>query len=158
MQKLYIREGMNYKHWLEHSKMVLKTGISLHIMVTANMLSIDTQKQLLTDVYSLKRAYSGVTYGVSILHSPSFLNVLTLPKTDFWIAKFDEVVKYVSEQPDTEPNELNYVTRLRNYFVETQLGKREMNNRLNDCSKFFQEIDRRRNKNFTNTFVNYSFI
>jgi len=127
-------------------------------MVTANMLSIDTQKQLLTDVYSLKRAYSGVTYGVSILHSPSFLNVLTLPKTDYWIAKFDDVVKYVSEQPDTQPNELNYVTRLRNYFVETQLGKRETNNRLKDCSKFFQEIDRRRNKNFTNTFVNYSFI
>ena len=157
-QAEYIREGMVYSKWLEHCKMVLRTGISLHIMVTANMLSIDTQKQLLTDVYSLKRAYSGVTYGISILHSPSFLNVLTLPKTDYWIAKFDELVKYVKEQPETQENELNYATRLRNYFVETKLGKREANNRLKDCSKFVQEIDRRRNKNFTNTFVNYSFI
>lgn len=157
-QAEYIREGMIYKQWLEHCKMVLRTGISLHIMVTANMLSIDTKKQLLTDVYSLKRAYSGVTYGISILHSPSFLNVLTLPKTDFWMAKFDELVKYVKEQPETQENELNYVIRLRNYFAETQLGKRETNNRLKDCSKFVQEIDRRRNKNFTNTFVNYSFI
>ena len=112
----------------------------------------------MADIYRLKQDYKAVTYGVSILNSPKFLNVLNLPKTKYWIEKFDELVEYVSDHPLTENNELNYIQRLRNYFVNNTVNDKDFTvNRL-DCVKFIQEIDRRRNKNFTNTFTNYKFL
>ena len=157
-QAEYIREGLVYKDWLNACLKVLKNGISLHIMVTANMLSIDSMKQFMTDVYALKQRYSTITYGVSILHSPAFLNVLNLPKTTEWIDKFDDIVDYVAQQPTTQPNELNYVQRLRNYFVDNELDDKDYVKHRLDAVKFIQEINRRRNKNFSNTFVNYKFL
>jgi len=157
-QAEYIREGMEYDTWLKNCKKVLKRGISLHIMVTANVLSIDSMKLLMADIYRLKQDYKAVTYGVSILHSPKFLNVLNLPKTNYWIDKFDELVEYVSDNPLTENNELNYIQRLRNYFVNNTVTDSDfVKNRL-DCVKFISEINTRRNKNFTNTFPNYKFL
>jgi len=157
-QAEYIREGLNYDRWLSHCEMVVKTGISLHIMVTANMFSIDTMIDLMTAVYRLKQRYSGVTYGVSILHSPKFLNVLLLPKTVYWKQKFQDLFDYVQQQPETNMNEFNYVQRLMNYFNDNSIEYDELKLLRRDAYMFVQEIDRRRNKNFTNTFSNYNFL
>ena len=157
-QAEYIREGMNYDNWLTHCKMVRRTGISLHIMVTANMLSIDTMLSFMNDVYRLKHEYKGVTYGISILHSPRFLNVLNLPKNEYWTNKFKELDKFIKEHELTDVNEFNYSERLKNYFLENTWNKTETKKMRKDAVKFLQEIDRRRNKNFTNTFSNYNFL
>ena len=157
-QAEYIREGMNYSHWLTHCKMVRRTGISLNIMVTANMLSIDTMLSFLEDVYRLKHDYRGVSYGVSILHSPKFLNVLNLPKDDYWTTKFEMIDRFVKQHPLTDMNEFNYIERLKNYFLENKWTKSETANMRKDAKKFLDEVDRRRNKNFTNTFPNYKFL
>ena len=134
-QAEYIREGMEYETWLNNCKKVLKRGISLHIMVTANVLSIDTMQLLMADIYRLKQRYKAVTYGVSILHSPMFLNVLNLPKTNYWISKFDELVDFVSNDPLTENNELNYIQRLRNYFVNNKVDDKDFLVNRDDCIK-----------------------
>ena len=157
-QAEYIREGMNYDHWLIHCKMVRRTGISLHIMVTANMLSIDTMLTFMGDVYRLKHEFKGVTYGISILHSPKFLNVLNLPKDDYWTNKFKELDKFIKEHKLTDVNEFNYSERLKNYFLENTWNKTETKKMRKDAVKFLKEIDRRRNKNFTNTFPSYNFL
>ena len=157
-QAEYIREGMNYDHWLIHCKMVRRTGISLHIMVTANMLSIDTMLTFMGDVYRLKHEFKGVTYGISILHSPKFLNVLNLPKDDYWTNKFKELDKFIKEHELTDVNEFNYSERLKNYFLENTWNKTETKKMRKDAVKFLKEIDRRRNKNFTNTFPSYNFL
>ena len=157
-QAEYIREGMNYDHWLIHCKMVRRTGISLHIMVTANMLSIDTMLTFMSDVYRLKHEFKGVTYGISILHSPKFLNVLNLPKDDYWTNKFKELDKFIKEHKLTDVNEFNYSERLKNYFLENTWNKTETKKMRKDAVKFLKEIDRRRNKNFTNTFSSYNFL
>ncbi len=157
-QAEYIREGMDYDKWYSNCKTVVKSGISLHIMVTANLLSIDTMYELMTDIYALKRDYDGVTYGVSILHSPSFLNLLVLPKDRFWEKKLADVFEYVSGSEYTGVNEFNYVQRLVNYYNKNKLDTVELEKRISDCKNFVQEIDRRRNKNFTNTFSNYNFL
>ena len=157
-QAEYIREGMDYDKWYNNCKMVVKSGISLHIMVTANLLSIDTMHELMKDIYALKRDYDGVTYGVSILHSPDFLNLLLLPKDPYWKKKFADVFEYVSRSEHTGVNEFNYVQRLMNYYNENELSTNEMQKRIGDCKSFLQEVDRRRNKNFTNTFTNYKFL
>ncbi len=157
-QAEYIREGMNYDHWLIHCKMVRRTGISLHIMVTANMLSIDTMLTFMGDVYRLKHEFKGVTYGISILHSPKFLNVLNLPKDDYWTNKFKELDKFIKEHKLTDVNEFNYSERLKNYFLENTWNKTETKKMRKDAVKFLKEIDRRRNKNFTNTFSSYNFL
>ena len=127
-------------------------------MVTANLLSIDTMHELMKDIYALKRDYDGVTYGVSILHSPDFLNLLLLPKDPYWKKKFADVFEYVSKSEHTGVNEFNYVQRLMNYYNENELSTNEMQKRIGDCKSFLQEVDRRRNKNFTNTFTNYKFL
>ena len=157
-QAEYIREGMQYDQWLSHCKMVLKRGISLHIMVTVNMLSIDTMIDLMTAVYRLKQEYKGVTYGVSILHSPKFLNVLNLPKTQYWQDKFNELFDFVKAQQTTDVNEFNYIDRLCKYFAQNSLEQKEQTKLRQDAKSFIKEIDRRRNKNFTNTFPNYNFL
>jgi len=157
-QAEYIREGMNYNNWLTHCEMVRRTGISLHIMVTANMLSIDTMLSFLKDVYRLKQDYKGVSYGVSILNSPKFLNVLNLPKDDYWIKKFNDIDEFVKQHELTDVNEFNYVERLKNYFLENTWSVSETKAMRKDVEKFIVEIDRRRNRNFTNTFPAYNFL
>lgn len=122
------------------------------------MFSIDTMIDLMTAVYRLKQRYSGVTYGVSILHSPKFLNVLLLPKTVYWKQKFQDLFDYVQQQPETNMNEFNYVQRLMNYFNDNSIEYDELKLLRRDAYMFVQEIDRRRNKNFTNTFSNYNFL
>ncbi|OUU19167.1 MAG: hypothetical protein CBC05_00525 [Crocinitomicaceae bacterium TMED45] len=157
-QAEYIREGMHYDNWLTHCEMVRRSGISLHIMVTANMLSIDTMLSFMKDVYRLKHVYKGVTYGVSILHSPKFLNVLNLPKNEYWTNKFKELDAFVKQNELTDINEFNYVERLKNYFLENTWTKAEAEKMRKDAVDFLAEIDRRRNKNFANTFPVYNFL
>ena len=112
----------------------------------------------MNDVYRLKHEYKGVTYGISILHSPRFLNVLNLPKNEYWTNKFKELDKFIKEHELTDVNEFNYSERLKNYFLENTWNKTETKKMRKDAVKFLQEIDRRRNKNFTNTFSNYNFL
>jgi len=127
-------------------------------MVTANMLSIDTMLSFLKDVYRLKQDYKGVSYGVSILNSPKFLNVLNLPKDDYWIKKFNDIDEFVKQHELTDVNEFNYVERLKNYFLENTWSVSETKTMRKDVEKFIVEIDRRRNRNFTNTFPAYNFL
>jgi hypothetical protein len=110
------------------------------------------------DIYRLKHVYKGVTYGVSILHSPRFLNVLNLPKNEYWTNKFKELDAFVKQNELTDINEFNYVERLKNYFLENTWTKAEAEKMRKDAVDFLAEIDRRRNKNFANTFPVYNFL
>ena len=81
-----------------------------------------------------------------------------LPKDRFWEKKLADVFEYVSGSEYTGVNEFNYVQRLVNYYNKNKLDTVELEKRISDCKNFVQEIDRRRNKNFTNTFSNYNFL
>ena len=78
-----------------------------------------------------------------------------LPKTEYWNAKFNKVLAFVSENKFTDINELNYIIRLKNYYTQSNLTKEQIDNNKKDLLKFVKEIDRRRNKNFTNTFTTF---
>ena len=71
------------------------------------------------------------------------------------LSKFNKVLAYVSENKFTNTNELNYIIRLKNYYTQSTLTKEQLAKNKNDLLKFVREIDRRRNKNFTNTFTTF---
>jgi organic radical activating enzyme len=150
----YIREGLVYSRWLANCEYVLQNDIPVHVMITANSLCIDHFYNFMQDLYKLKEKYN-LTYGVSLLNNPSFLDVRNLPKTGYWTAKFNNVLAYVSENKFTNSNELNYITRLRNYYMNGKLTEEQLKKNKSDLRKFVREIDRRRNKNFTNTFITF---
>ena len=153
-QAEYIREGLIYNEWLDNCEYVLQNDIPVHVMITANQLCIDPYYIFLQDIYSLKEKYK-LTYGISLLNNPPFLDVRNLPKTEYWNAKFNKVLAYVSENKFTNTNELNYIIRLKNYYTQSTLTNEQLEKNKNDLLKFVREIDRRRNKNFTNTFTTF---
>tara|TARA_B100000579_G_scaffold208888_1_gene170617 strand:- start:1233 stop:2552 length:1320 start_codon:yes stop_codon:yes gene_type:complete len=153
-QAEYIREGLIYNEWLDNCEYVLQNDIPVHVMITANQLCIDRFYVFLQDLYSLKEKYK-LTYGISLLNNPPFLDVRNLPKTEYWNAKFNRVLAYVSENKFTNTNELNYIIRLKNYYTQSQFTEQQIKNNKEDLMKFVREIDRRRNKNFTNTFTTF---
>ena len=154
-QAEYIREGLVYDKWLANCEYVLQNDIPLHVMITANALCVDSFYDFIKDLYKFKEKYN-LTYGVSILNNPPFLDIRNLPKTEYWNAKFNKVLAYVSENKFTNSNELNYITRLKNYYNHSILTDEQLTKNKRDLVKFVAEIDRRRNKNFTNTFANYT--
>jgi len=154
-QAEYIREGLVYDKWLANCEYVLQNDIPLHVMITANALCVDGFYDFIKDLYKFKEKYN-LTYGVSILNNPPFLDIRNLPKTEYWNAKFNKVLDYVSENKFTNSNELNYITRLKNYYNHSILTDEQLTKNKSDLGKFVAEVDRRRNKNFTNTFANYT--
>jgi organic radical activating enzyme len=160
-QAEYIRDGLDYSAWVRNMIRLMDSGQlrSLHVMCTINALCLDTLPDLLTVFMRWKQQYGPdfPSFTLNILRFPSFQSPLVLP--DNLRTNYKNNLQQWLDQWTTSPlmheHERNHMQRLIDYLdvVKTPHSEAfEMPALLNDFKQFYQQYDRRRNKNFTTTF------
>jgi organic radical activating enzyme len=162
-QAEYIRDGLDYTAWMANVQKLLDSNRirAVHCMATINALCLDSLPSLLYQLLEFKQQYGRerVSFTLNILRFPSFQSALVLPDNlrsiykdnlqDFW--NRNQLNPYMHE------HELNHLQRLIDYLdvVKTPHSDTfEMPKLHNDFKQFFTQYDRRRGKNFTETFPN----
>jgi hypothetical protein len=160
LQAEYIRDGLNYAHWLTNVKKILDSDVrSLHVMCTINALCLSSLPELLTQLlqYKQKRGRDAVSFTLNILRFPSFQSPLVLPdhlRTQYKHVLMEWLYKQ-QNNPLLHEHEINHLQRLIDYLdvVKTPHSDAfDMPKLLNDFKQFYTQYDQRRGKNFAETF------
>ena len=160
-QAEYIRDGLDYTAWLANVQKLLNSPNirAVHCMATISALCLASLPDLLTQLVNLKRVYGRerVSFTLNILRFPSFQSPLVLP--DYLRRTFElnltEWLRNHAHNPLLHEHELNHLRRLIDYLdvVKTPHSEAfEIPKLHNDFRQFFAQYDRRRNKDFSNTF------
>lgn len=115
----YIRNGLNYKYWLDNLDKVLtnSTKVRITIMVTYNALCITSFTDLLKDVLALKQKFASSTNNAPIevnvpyLRAPEFLAAWILPES--YISFMEESLAFMKANEEVitiEDNKKNLKT------------------------------------------------
>jgi len=147
----YVRDGLNYKQWLENCDYVLRAlpKLRLSLMCAYNVLSITSYDRFLTDIIALKKKYKRVFLSVSYVRHPHFLHVSLAPK--MWYNILEKTREKLRQN-------FNRETVQRFDFVISEFNKDPEEQQLQDFKNFIQEYDNRRQKKFLDVFSEYSII
>jgi hypothetical protein len=161
VQAEYIRDGLDYDHWLVNMhKLLMSSSIrAVHVMCTINALCINHLPRLLNQLMDLKRLYGRdrVNFTLNILRFPSFQSALVLPE-DIRTRAQAQLAEWLFENranPWLQEHEVNHTQRLIDYLdvVKTPHSDSfEMPKLLNDFKQFYTQYDQRRNKDFVAAF------
>jgi hypothetical protein len=154
-QQDYVRDGMDFDLWWSNVKMLHEAKIDTHCMMTVNALSLNTLPDLIEKILQQRKEYNTrdfAVFSLNILRFPSFQSCLVLPAhiKRTCIERLAEI-----DLSQCHQFEQGQVTRLIEYLqsVETPHSESfDMPKLLNDFKKFYQQYDKRRNKNFQETF------
>jgi organic radical activating enzyme len=160
-QAEYVRDGLDYSAWLRNVQRLLDSDDirAVHCMATINALCLETLPDLLDSINHLKTCYGRerVSFTLNILRFPSFQSALVLP--DVLRTKYKESLQSWLDANRNSPllheHEVNHLQRLIDYLdvVKTPHSETfDMPKLLNDFKQFYTQYDRRRGKNFTETF------
>ena len=160
-QAEYIRDGLDYQQWYSNMHTLLSSGTvkAVHSMCTINALCLDSLTNYLYHLLELKQQYGRdrVNFTLNILRFPSFQSALVLPddiRTDYRI-RLEEFLARNGKNPYLQEHEINHVQRLIDYLdvVKTPHSEAfDLPKLRNDFRQFYQQYDRRRNKDFGKTF------
>ncbi len=160
-QAEYIRDGLDYQQWYSNMHTLLSSGTvkAVHSMCTINALCLDSLTNYLYHLLELKQQYGRdrVNFTLNILRFPSFQSALVLPddiRTDYRI-RLEEFLSRNRHNPFMHEHEINHLQRLIDYLdvVKTPHSEAfELPKLQNDFRQFYEQYDRRRNKDFTKTF------
>jgi organic radical activating enzyme len=160
-QAEYIRDGLDYSHWISNVKKLLDSRRvrAVHCMATINALCLDSLTSLLYQLLEFKQMYGRerVSFTLNILRFPSFQSPLVLPdelRTRYKVRLQDFLYRN-QNNPYMHEHELNHTQRLIDYLdvVKTPHSEAfDMPNLHNDFRQFYQQYDQRRGKNFAQTF------
>jgi len=160
-QAEYIRDGLEWHKWMSNIHKILRKGKvdGFHMMCTINALCLESLPKFLTKLMILKDEYGKnyPTFSLNILRFPSFQSPLVLPdklRMEFrndlesWLDTY-------KNSPLLHQMEINQVQRLIDYLdiVKTPHDDTfDMPSLHNDFKQFYSQYDKRRNKDFVNTF------
>lgn len=166
-QAEYARYGLNYDTWLVNiNKVLSNTTVNVSIMTTINVLSLPTFTNFIETIMSLRAkyntdfAYNRIPLSVNYLRWPPHLNVKILDQADR--EKYSKEIKLHCEQwlkyYSSEKyarlylEEWDQIQRLCDYLIQDELLIQEQIDFVN----FVNELDKRRNTNFSEIFPEYS--
>jgi organic radical activating enzyme len=161
VQAEYIRDGLDYTAWQANVEKILASRRvrTLHFMGTINALCLPSLSDHLRYLLELKQRHGrdAVSYTLNILRFPSFQSALVMPHDlrARFAAELKELHYRNQHNPLFHEHELDHLQRLIDYLdvVETPHSEAfDMPRLLNDFHEFFSQYDRRRNKNFAETF------
>jgi organic radical activating enzyme len=158
----YIRDGLKYDEWRSNMVTFIENAKfrSLTIMMTINSLCLFSITEFLDDMIILKEKYgmNRPNVDLNILRWPSFMSPLVLP--DDVKHELHTKLKNWYENHKNSPlfsiNEKAQIQRLIDYIEVVKRGHNttELDNELqfHDFKSFYVQYDKRRNKNFVETF------
>jgi hypothetical protein len=128
-------------------------------MCTINALCLDSLDVFLNQLIRLKKVYGGdrVNFTLNILRFPSFQSALVLPK-DLKRMYRNRLIDWSNKHQNCDylhEHEIHHVQRLIDYLdvVKTPHSEAfDMPRLHNDFKQFYTQYDRRRDKNFVETF------
>jgi hypothetical protein len=161
LQAEYIRDGLNYKHWLFNvGRLAASKKIkAVHVMCTINALCLDSLSEFIDELNRFKQIYGkeSISFTLNILRFPSFQSPLILPdnlRTQYRNKLTNTLIKYKNSSLFHE-HEINHLQRLIDYLdvVKTPHSEAfDMPKLHNDFKQFHTQYDQRRNKDFVATF------
>jgi organic radical activating enzyme len=161
-QAEYIRDGLNYEVWRENLVQVIENANirQVVIMMTINSLCLFSITEFLDDMLILKSKYGShkPIVDFNILRWPAFMSPLTLPddikhdlhgKLSMWWRKN-------KKNPLINMHEGAQIQRLIDYIEVVNRGhnttEMDMQMQFHDFKSFYTQYDKRRKKNFVETF------
>ena len=155
----YIRDGMNFKLWQSNVFRILDEGNlnALHVMCTVNALCLESLDTLIDWMVSLKEKYGRdyPNFTLNILRFPSFQSCVVLP-IDIKHRAVDKLIHSAERYKSIlHEHEYNQMYRLIDYLKEVDTphaGADTMEKLQQDFKHFYAQYDKRRDKNFANTF------
>jgi hypothetical protein len=160
-QAEYIRDGLDYKHWLFNvGRLAASKKIrAVHVMCTINALCLDSLSEFIDEINRFKQIYGkeSISFTLNILRFPSFQSPLVLPndlRAQYRNRLADTLNKYKGSSLFHE-HEHNHLQRLIDYLdvVKTPHSEAfDISKLHNDFREFYRQYDRRRNKDLELTF------
>jgi hypothetical protein len=161
----YIRDGLDYAAWQANVVRLLDAGITVHCMCTINALCLPNLTDHLNYLLELKQRYGKekINFTLNILRFPSFQSPLVL-SDELRTQYRDQLAQWLHDLEVgslrkfwhlVHEHEINHTQRLIDYLdvVKTPHSDAfEMPKLLNDFRQFYDQYDRRRNKNFVEAF------
>jgi organic radical activating enzyme len=161
-QAEYIRDGLNYEVWRKNLVHVIENANirQVVIMMTINSLCLFSITEFLDDMLILKSKYGShkPIVDFNILRWPAFMSPLTLPdeikhdlhgKLSMWWRKN-------KKNPLINMHEGAQIQRLIDYIEVVNRGhnttEMDMQMQFHDFKSFYTQYDKRRKKNFVETF------
>lgn len=168
-QTEYVRDGMNYDYWKSNvTKILDTTDCRVNIMTTINVLSLPSFVEFLKDMIEFRKKYDNKNYAhrtpisFNYLRFPPHLhtNILSKKVREQYSKQILDYVMQWHRDVTPDPNvkfyleEINQVKRFCDYLI-----REETNKKYREQFKIFiDEYDKRRNKNFKQTFPEYENV
>lgn len=168
----YLRTGMNLELWEKNLELyVTETHSPVTLMITFNILSVTSFKELLKKILEWRKKWSHLVYDNSpydrkirfdtpYLKEPLQYDMNILPKEEF-MPYMDEALQFMKDNVDekdvTKFSELEYekFRRVVDYMRTAKYRDDVILEGRNDFWNWFDEYDRRRGTNFLETFPEY---
>jgi hypothetical protein len=165
----YIRDGLKWDTWLSNIQMMLEKGNvkMIHMMMTINSLCLFSITEFMDEMIKIKTQYGRhhCMMSFNILRFPSFQSALALPPA-IRAERADHLEQWLNAQwVNAEPThngrgmlhqmEHDGIERLIAYLREVEEGHSytsSIESRQRDFRSFFDQYDKRRDKNFCETF------
>lgn len=163
----YIRTGLDLKLWERNlDKYLTETGQPISFMITFNILSVTTFKDLLIKILEWRVKYNRynktdqpqmVRFDTPYLKEPLQYDMNILPKDKFMPYMHDSL-KFMEDNVDTYDSdkfsqvEFEKFRRVVDYMSVTHYDNDKIIEGQKDFYNWFNELDKRRGTNFKNTF------
>jgi len=159
----YIRDGLNWEKWINNVEKIMSEGKieSLNCMLTINALCLFSLTEFMDEMLKLKKKYGNNSPACSfnILRFPSFQSIVTLPK-NIREERANHIEKWVKANYNGGLNgfsdwEKDGMVRMIAYIREIENGHdftSSIETRERDFKTFYTQYDKRRGKNFIETF------
>ena len=160
----YIRDGLIWDKWIENIYYMMNNGNvhMLHIMMTINNLCLFSLIEFMEEIFKMKEILKTgspfITF--NILRFPSFMSIVTLP-INIRLSLASKLEKWFEQNKNRyffQDIEKDGLIRLISYLKNVKIGHDNTSSILSreqDFKSFFEQYDKRRNKNFILTFKDH---
>lgn len=155
-QAEYMRTGMDCAHWERNMKAVMKTGATINLMCTFNVLCVATFRALLEKVIEWRKEFGkdAVAFDTPYLKEPPHWMIKIL--TPDFIPYMDANMDFIKDNPEWFTGvEYEKFKRVTNYMKEHELTAEHIRAGRRDFFSFFNENDNRLGTNLVELFPEY---
>lgn len=162
----YIRNGLDLVQWNNNFERFLSnTQSPISLMITVNLLSVSSFKQLLVKILEWRSLYNSddttkkqrIRFDTPHLKEPALFDLRILPKQDY-LPYLEECLAFVEQNLEDGNNrkfsrlEFEKIKRIVDYFRLSELDHQKLITARKNFYSWIQEHDRRNNKLFTSVF------